>query len=421
MADVNTKPHILFVTPILGHPPKGGPELRIENSIKALATVAKVTLYCRTSHSKIGGDAAVDYLQRFVGSIHFAPFCRQRFNPVTFFLRGFNLISRVLLRRNLFALPSEGTVDFQDVVMTANAISADVIWLGYGNISYPLLKHIKQHSRIPVVVDTDSVWSRFVLRGSPYAKDEVEHKRIEIEGKAKEEEERWGTCLAEVTTAVSEIDAEYYRSLTDEPKRVHIFSNVIDLGTYNRPKPPSSFVTPCIYLAGTFWPDSPMEDSARWMLNYVLPILKREVPGIHFYIAGRGSAQILANIKDSAVTVAGELPSVLPYLANATVAVVPLRFESGTRFKILEAGACGIPVVSTTLGAEGIPTTDGRDILIADTPEDFAQAIIKVIHDRQLAESLGLNLSELVSNGYSVDVLAKEGQNILNYLLNKTE
>lgn len=416
---MNNKPIILFVTPILCHPPKGGPELRIENSIKALAMIASVSLYCRKPFVQMGGDEALNYLKSFVDTIHFSPFCRQQVDLTSFFARGINLITRVLVRKNLFSPSPEGESDFQDVVGTANSIGADVIWLGYGNISYSLLKYIKQHSSIPVVVDTDSVWSRFVSRGSCFAKDETERHRIESEGKAKEEEEQWGTCLADVTTSVSEVDAEYYRDLTDNPGSVHIFSNVIDLNAYKCVPPPRGFRTPCIYLAGTFWSGSPMEDSVRWMLEHVLPLLKREVPEIHFYIAGRGSTQVLADIHDSAVTVTGELSTVLPYLTNATVAVVPLRFESGTRFKILEAGACGIPVVSTTLGAEGIPTINGRDILIADTPEDFSQAIIKVIHDRQFAENLGLNLKQVVTRRYSIDVLASEGQVILDYLITR--
>jgi glycosyltransferase involved in cell wall biosynthesis len=415
---MNKKTKILFVTPILGHPPKGGPELRIENSIKALSRISTVTLYCRTFHAQMGGDDAIEYLHNFVDKIYFSPFYRQSREKLSFSTRLLNLIFRKFLGRNAFPVATaEGEADFLDVVSTAEALHADVIWLGYGNVSYPLLKYIKEHSRIPVVVDTDSVWSRFVLRGCPFAKDELERKRVEAEGKAKEQEERWGTRLADVTTAVSEVDAEYYRGLTGNPDRVHIFSNVIDLKTYKSTSPPSGFIKPCIYLAGSFWPNSPMEDSARWMLECVLPILKQEVPDIHFYIAGRGSDQILSDVNDENVTVAGELSSVLPYLTNATIAIVPLRFESGTRFKILEAGACGIAVVSTTLGAEGIPTTNGKDILIADTPEEFAQAIIKIVCDRQLAENLGLNLKELVSQGYSIDALAAEGQAILHYLL----
>ena len=417
MVVVNTKPCVLFVTPILGYPPKGGPELRIDNSIKALAKIAKITLYCRIFPASIGGKTALKYLMNFVDSIHFSPFCRQRPSFIQFLIRGTNFLSRFCFKRNFFVFTFETEADFHDVVLTANSIDADVIWLGFGNISYPLLKYIKQHSNIPVVVDTDSVWSRFVLRGSPFAKNIAERTRIESEGKAKEEEERWGTRLADVTTAVSTVDLMYYRSIANNPSRIHIFSNVIDLDFYKFVSGCTWIKTPSIYLAGSFGKNSPMEDSVHWMLKFVLPILKRELPEIHFYIIGRGSIETLSNVKDTSVTVVGELPSVLPYLTNTTVAIVPLRYESGTRFKILEAGACGIPVVSTTLGAEGLPITHGKNILIADSPEDFANAIMSVIRDRRLAERLGLNLKELVCESYSIDSLVYEGQNILEYLL----
>ena len=95
---------------------------------------------------------------------------------------------------------------------------------------------------------------------------------------------------------------------------------------------------------------------------------------------------------------------------------MPLRFESGTRFKILEAGACGIPVVSTTLGAEGIPVTHGRDILIADEPETFAESIVQLIANRDLAMGVGESLKMLVRDKHSVASLAQEGQSILKCL-----
>jgi len=412
----NMNPSILFVTPVLGHPPRGGPELRIENSIKALAKISTLSLYCRISRSRMGGDAAVRYLGAFVNGIRFAPFCRRKIRLSSYVPRGINLMSRVLLGRDLVVFSEEGEADYQDVIRTAEALGVDVIWLGYGNISYPLLKYIKEHSGFPVVLDTDSVWSRFVLRGLPFVKGEKEKNRILMEGKQKEEEERWGTKLADVTTGVSEIDTEYYRGLGENPDKIHLFSNVIDMDSYVQTPPPAGFKKPCMYLAGTFWPGSPMEDAARWMLDLVLPLLKQEFPGIHFYIAGRGSKKVLAGVRGEDVTVAGELPSVLPYLTNASVSVVPLRFESGTRFKILEAGACGIPVVSTILGAEGIPAMDGKDILIADTPEDFARSVANVIRDRELAISLSRNLRGLIADRFSIDALAREGSEILKYI-----
>jgi polysaccharide biosynthesis protein PslH len=105
----------------------------------------------------------------------------------------------------------------------------------------------------------------------------------------------------------------------------------------------------------------------------------------------------------------------LPFLTNADVCIPP-RFESGTRFKILEAGASGTPVVSTTLGAEGLPVESGRHLLIADTPEAFAEAIVRVIRDRTLAATLSRQLKLLVKSRFGIDRLAVEGAAVLDYL-----
>jgi hypothetical protein len=187
---------------------------------------------------------------------------------------------------------------------TAKTSGADVIWLGYGNISYKLLKYIKDHSDCKVVCDTDSVWSRFVLRGLKYATSESQKRRIEREGREKEEEERWGTQSADMTTAVSEIDAQYYRTLAKRVEQVQIFSNVIDMNNYRWEPSPPDFRKPCIYLAGTFWEGSPMEDAARWILNDIFPLVKKKIPEVHFYVVGRNSDLILSDISDDAVTIA---------------------------------------------------------------------------------------------------------------------
>jgi len=327
--------------------------------------------------------------------------------------------------KGFYILPScqESEKDFRALLNVAAGIKADVIWLGYGNISYPLLRYLKEHSDYKVVLDTDSVWSRFVLRELPFAKDEKERQRIEKEGREKEEEEKWGTQLADVTTAVSEIDADYYRSLSKYPQQVHIFSNVIDPEDYQKVPPPAGGIKrPCIYLAGTFFgTHSPMEDGARWVMREVLPLVHQQLPRVHFYIIGNGSDQALSDIDDPRITITGQLTSVLSYLCYADVAIVPLRYESGTRFKILEAGVCGIPVVSTSLGAEGIPVTHGKAILIADEPELFAHSIVRLIGNRDFAAGMAEYLRKLVLEKYSVKALVQEGQLILEYLLSNSK
>ena len=228
------------------------------------------------------------------------------------------------------------------------------------------------------------------------------------------------THLCDVTTAVSEVDAGYYRGLTKMPERVRIFVNAIDLNTYvGRPAPPPNFRQPSLFLGGSFHaPTSPMVHAARWVLDEILPLVHAQIPNVHLYIVGNGSDVMMADVHHPNVNVTGKLRSVLPLVRNATVALVPLMFEgSGPRFKILEAGACGVPVVSTTLGAEGMPVTNGHEMLIADDGQRFAEAIVRVITEPELGRKLAANLQELVVRAYSVEALSRQAEDILHSLV----
>lgn len=408
---------VLFATPVLHHPPIGGPTLRIENTIKALSEISELHIYCRASLEEIGGAEALSFYQNHSESFQFSAYSSLH-QYIRFPAKVVNHILRKIIKLNLFpASLLKPVEDFQHFIEIADALRPDLIWLGYGNISYDLLSFIKENSSYKVVIDTDSVWSRYILRELPYIKDDNRRNKIEESGRKKEEEERWGTELSDVTTAVSMVDANYYSGLAKDSSKIHLFSNVIDLKSYDEVyPPPSEFQCPCMYLAGTFWEKSPMEQAARWVLDEVLPLVKQSIPDIHFYIVGQRSDEVLKDVSDPAVTVTGKLLSVLPYLCNANVAIVPLWFESGTRFKILEAGACGIPVVSTTLGAEGIPVTNGYDILIADTAEEFSKAIASLIQDENLSIRISQNLRKMIQERYSIKSLAQEGQKILDHL-----
>ena len=401
---------VLFTTPILEHPAAGGPQLRIENSIKALSALCDLDIMNRST-------AAPDALK--ITSDYFKPFCNEyRVLPARHINSKFNrylsFSEKIINRLFDTRLRKHAQILLEHV----DRRKIDVLWFGYGNISYPLIRLIKaKRPELKVVCDTDSVWSRFVLREAPYAKG-IRKFRILRSGRKKEAEELAWVNLCDVTTAVSEVDADYYRSGAADPGRVHVFSNVIDIKSYyTAPPPPENFKKPSIYLAGSFGHyNSPMDMAARWMLEEVFPRVLKKYPDLHFYIVGRDSELGFGQFNGPNVTVTGRLDSVLPYLCNVDVALVPLMFESGTRFKILEAGACKIPLVSTTLGAEGIPVVDGQDILIADEPEGFADAIIKILDDKSLADRLAQNCFRLVTERYSVEALTAEAKHILEYL-----
>ncbi len=395
------------------HPPVGGPQLRIENTIKALSRVGNLYIVSRVNQAPMGGSAAERFYSGFAKAFHYAPSCLS-YNRNRYFRKARNILGELT--------GYDAARDCAFILHCVDEWKIDVVWLGYGNsfFSFPLIKALRRaRPALKLVCDTDSVWSRFVLRELPYIKNPLRQILVARRGRAKEREERAWVVLCDVTTGVSEVDCAYYRSLAADTGKIHQFSNVIDLESYAALPPPAPGLKhPCIYLAGQFGhATSAMNRAARWMLDDVLPIVRRTLPDIHFYIVGNRSKEAFGQEESPHVTVTGRLDSVLPYLAHADLSVVPLQFESGTRFKILEAAACRIPIVSTTLGAEGLPVQHEKHLLLADTPEAFAAAIIRLIGDRPYAAALADACRQMVHGHFSVDSLEKEARKILDYIL----
>ena len=147
----------------------------------------------------------------------------------------------------------------------------------------------------------------------------------------------------------------------------------------------------------------PNEDAIRYFTSEIFPLVKREVPGATLTVVGRNPFPGLVELskRDPSVTVTGRVEDVRPFMDRAAAYVVPIRVGGGTRLKIYEAMAMEKPVVSTTVGAEGLPVSDGRELLIADTPEEFARAVVRVLEDDDLARSLGGRAAATVRERFS--------------------
>jgi glycosyltransferase involved in cell wall biosynthesis len=142
-----------------------------------------------------------------------------------------------------------------------------------------------------------------------------------------------------------------------------------------------------LFIGGMHWP--PNADGVTWFGKEVLPLIYTENPLIQFIVVGRQPPESIKNMDQIRVT--GYVGDPDGYWSHARVFVVPLRAAGGMRVKILESWAKGIPIVSTTVGAEGIKYQPGKDILIADTAMDFANAVSKILRDDDLAQSLSHN------------------------------
>jgi glycosyltransferase involved in cell wall biosynthesis len=145
----------------------------------------------------------------------------------------------------------------------------------------------------------------------------------------------------------------------------------------------------------------PNVDAAMYFAREILPHLLRERPNLTFTIVGGGAPEELRRLAGPNVILTDRVPDTRPYLARAGAFVVPLRMGSGTRLKVLEAMAMGRPVVSTSLGCEGIAVVDGQHALVADDPSTFARTVLQVLGDPALASRLGSNGRHLVERRYS--------------------
>lgn len=147
----------------------------------------------------------------------------------------------------------------------------------------------------------------------------------------------------------------------------------------------------------------PNEDAIVYFAEKILPLIQQQVPKVKLWVVGRKPTQKVLALAagNPAIEVTGAVPDIRPYMKSAAVYVVPLRIGGGTRIKIFEAMSAGKAVVSTSVGAEGLPVTSGEDILLADQPEDFAAAVVRLVSDAIERNRISRAARELVESRYS--------------------
>ena len=150
----------------------------------------------------------------------------------------------------------------------------------------------------------------------------------------------------------------------------------------------------------------PNQESIRWLLDEVWPVVHREVPQAKLYLAGRKMPECWMNATIPGVSVIGEVPDAMYFIGSKKINVVPLLSGSGIRVKIIEAMSMGKTVITTTVGAQGIDYTDGENLLIADTPKQFAQQIKHCLEDDAFCSKVGEAAARLVAEQYDERKLA---------------
>ena len=216
-------------------------------------------------------------------------------------------------------------------------------------------------------------------------------------------------------TFCSEADERRARQLVPS-LRSAVVPNSVDVDEF-RPAPhlpPSDGHTVMFFGAINYFPNV---DALLYFLREIWPLVERSHPRARLKIVGQHPTPEILAFRGPRIEVTGRVEDPRPHLASAAVTVAPLRIGGGTRFKILEAMAMARPVVSTSLGAEGIDARAGTEILIADDPPSFAQAVGRLLDDPTLAALLSARGRALVEERYSWGAAAERLQTFFHELL----
>jgi glycosyltransferase involved in cell wall biosynthesis len=211
--------------------------------------------------------------------------------------------------------------------------------------------------------------------------------------------------------AVSEIDAS-------RMERMFGIANVTSVPTgvdvdYFAPPDTAPSISDIVFCGSMDW--LPNVDAVEYFLSEVFPLIRNRIPSATFTIAGRSpDARVLKAAQGiDGVSITGKVADMRPYLWGSKISIVPIRIGGGTRLKIYECMAAGLPVVSTTVGAEGLRYTNGADIAIADDPSGLADACIRLLSDDAARSALAKKALKRAQTEFSWKAVSLEFEAIL--------
>jgi len=261
----------------------------------------------------------------------------------------------------------------------------------------------------PTILFTHNVEAQIWERHAKIASNPAMKAVCALEARALARTERRYVELADHVLTVSENDRGFFLRYVS-PERITMIPTGVDT-EYFMPATDAQQPGTTIFTGSMDW--MPNEDAVAYYAEKILPLIRREIREVEFWAVGRRPTRRTQALASETITVTGAVDDIRPYLAKAAVCVVPLRSGSGTRIKIFEAMAMGKAVVSTTLGAEGLPVRHGENIILADEPADFAHCVIELLRDPDRRAQLGDAARRLVEESYGWPAVGAQFDSII--------
>ena len=399
MANSTRRPRLLFLCHTLPFPPDGGPWIRTYHVLRLLADAFDITALCFERAASAGESAAWDLaagpagLGRF-GRVEVFPI-PQRHSRIrcawdhvrsmaaarvytTYMFRSAGLHSRLreLLRSGHFDLIH---VDSLDLCEYVRLLCRDT----------------------PLVCVHHDVQSVLLRRRAAVETSIARRAYLRYQAALMEREERrWGNRIA-LNVTVSERDGEVIRNLAPGA-RIAVVPNGVDVDEF---RPAATDGAGAAFAGGAS--AFPNRDALEYFSQDILPFLRAAGAETPVRWVGRASAEQQRHYRQCGVELTGYVDDVRPLMSAAACHIVPLRVGGGTRLKILNSWAMGKPVVSTSIGCEGLAAVDGENILIRDEPRAFADAMLRVLGDRELRRRLGDAGRATAERLYSWDAIGR--------------
>ncbi len=404
--------HILFLTQIIPYPPDAGPKVKTWHVLRYLSDLGyKITL---VSFMRPEEQPYVDTLRQVCTSLHTVPIRRSRIADA-----GYWLLSQ--LKRRPFLVERDDSQQMRKLIQniveteTVDFIHADQLTMAQFALPPQSLTgnpNEKAKKWPALIFDAhNAVWTILdrMVQNMPWFIRPV----VALEAYRVKQYEAMIVKEFDHTLAVTEIDKQALRqafagrndlapSIDHKITVVPIAVNTAQLHPVQRDPNSKNILT----LGTLHYP--PNADGIRWFLTEVFPRVQQAIPDATLTIIGKNPPQDFlqaASQNPKAIQVTGYVPDLDDYMKQAALMVVPVRAGGGMRVRILEAFSRAMPVVTTTIGLEGIDAVLNRDVLVKDTEKDFADAVILLLQDKNRQAQLALNGRNFVESHYDWHVV----------------
>jgi polysaccharide biosynthesis protein PslH len=393
----------LFLSPWFPYPPANGAKIRIYNLIKTLSKRNDIRLISFVRDGEVVDPAGLEGICRLDSAIPWREFAPRSWKSLLGF---FSPIPRSFVDtyspQMAKQLQQSIGLDTPDLIIASEMDTAT---------------YAGRKWNIPCIVDEiqlgllSQLWSTST---SPLIKLRKILYWTKIRAYTRNLIKQYDAC-----TVASERERGLLSQVVDVIGNVYVVPNGVDLD-HNRPgmaipQPYTLIYNGALTFSANF-------DAMSYFLQDIFPLIRTQLPEVTLKITGSLQGVNLSQLPmDDQVIFSGFLPDIRPAVTEAWACIVPLRLGGGTRLKILEAMALGTPVIATQKAAEGLGVTPEKNILIADSPEEFSTQTIRLLNNERLREELSKNGRELVENQYGWDTIGSSFEQIIESVVNNRE